>query len=253
MRTRMFRKLYDTAAGAFDDAVGVIVDGLLAPVRHEELAKARADLQALRELQWQSAETIERLSFDYKLAREELNKPVMSAWRMLPRTPGCWARHQTSATPITGFALAFDNGDWRVRVEPQLAWSVVYATQLPASSTSVAMCGGRAPDLDGAKAAVDIVLQHGHRLIGGAHLGPTWISQWRETATRTIRHLHGYGRMASVDGSGWEVLGIGRGIIAQGPETGLLGRHLADCILASEHVLEGGITPDPTVVVVDSV
>lgn len=73
MRTRMFRKLYDTAAGAFDNAVGVIVDGLLAPVRHEELAKARADLQALRELQWQSAETIERLSFDYKLAREELN------------------------------------------------------------------------------------------------------------------------------------------------------------------------------------
>ena len=126
-----------------------------------------------------------------------LAMPVMAAWRA---RGGRWERQQTCAEPTLDFAGACDDGFWWVRVEPESQWS----SRLDADG--VWICGGLAPNVDGAKAAVDSVLSYTYRLIGGSHSGPRWISAWRETATRSIRHLHGYGRVASVSAAGWEVI-----------------------------------------------
>lgn len=218
----MLRRLFGFVERTAERAATLLVDGMEAAALRDEVE--RLTMRFAAKEQWANLK-VELLTAEVTNQEKLLAMPVMAAWRP---AGGRWERQQTCAEPVADFAVACADGSWWVRVEPESQWS-----SRP-DVDGVWICGGLAPNVDGAKAAVDSVLSYTYRLIGGSHGGPRWISAWRETATRSIRHLHGYGRVASVSPAGWEVI-VGNLICASGPETGDTGKHLADVVLLNEY------------------
>lgn len=184
----MLRRLFGFVERAAERAATLLVDGMEAAALRDEVE--RLTMRFAAKEQWANLK-VGLLTAEVSNQEKLLAMPVMSAWR---HAGGRWERQQTCAEPVADFAVACDDGSWWVRVDPQSEWSSL-------NVNGVWMCGGTAPDVDGAKAAVDNVLSCTYRLIGGSHGGPRWISAWRETVTRSVRHLHGYWRGVPRPGS----------------------------------------------------